>query len=324
MGNPAAEGTSGAVKKVRSREIVMPLVAILLVTIPIIILRPNVLSYTGVDLLLNMAVPIALATAAQMFAMTISEIDLSIGNLVSLVTCIVGSLLPTRPVLGILLLVGIVLVYMVIGAVLYLRNLQSIVVTIGMSFVWLGLAVVIQPQPGGNVPAIFQNVMSFRMPFIPLSLVFILLLAALLHVTVFKTGFGILVRGIGGNRKAIEQSVHSMLKMRMAVFGLVGFFSILSGFALAGITTSADPNIARNYTLLAIAGVVIGGGSFAGGTVSAIGVVLGAITMALVGSLLAFLQVSPDWQIGAQGMIILFVLFLNGQFKKKGQRIRYA
>lgn len=324
MGNVTAERTGGAVRKGRAREIVMPLVAILLVTIPIIIMRPNVLSYTGVNLLLNMAVPIALATAAQMFAMTISEIDLSIGNLVSLVTCIVGALLPTRPILGVLLLIGIVVFYMVLGAVLYLRNLQSIVVTIGMSFVWLGLAVVIQPQPGGDVPAVFENVMALRPPVIPLPMIFIVLLAVVLHVILFKTGFGILVRGIGGNRRAIEQSVHSMLKMRMAVFGLVGLFSILSGFALAGITTSADPNIAVNYTLLAIAGVVIGGGSFAGGTVSAVGIVLGAMTMALVGSLLAFLQVSPDWQIGAQGMIILFVLFLNGQFKKRGQRIRYV
>lgn len=307
----------------RSRDILMPLISILIVLIPILVMRPRVINYTGFRLLFNMAIPVALATIAQMFAMTISEIDLSIGNLVSLVTCIVGSLLPTRPIFGITLLIGIIMLYMVIGAVLYIRNLQSIVVTIGMSFIWTGLAIMIQPHPGGSVPAVFEKTMAMTTPVIPMPIIFLVLLGLILHIVLFKTSFGILVRGVGGNRKAIEQSGHSMLKMQMAVFGMVGFFGILSGFALAGITTSADPNIARNYTLIAVASVVLGGGSFAGGTVSAVGVVLGACTMTLVGTLLTFLRVSPDWQIGAQGMIILSVLFINSQLKKRG-RIRYV
>jgi len=109
----------------------------------------------------------------------------------------------------------------------------------------------------------------------------------------------------------------------MFVFGIVGLFGILSGTALAGITTSADPKIAQNYTLIAVASVLLGGGSFAGGTVSGVGVVLGACTMTLVGTLLTFLKISPDWQIGTQGMIILVVLFINSQLKKSG-RVRYV
>ena len=93
--------------------------------------------------------------------------------------------------------------------------------------------------------------------------------------------------------------------------------------ALAGITTSADARIAQNYTLIAVASVLLGGGSFSGGTVSAVGVVLGACTMTMVGTLLTFLKVSPDWQIGTQGIIILVVLFVNSQLKKKG-RVRYV
>ncbi|WP_319475867.1 ABC transporter permease [Marispirochaeta aestuarii] len=323
MENKLGEKRMSLRRKGRARDVLMPLMSILIVFVPILVLRPRVINYTGFNLLFNMAIPVALATIAQMFAMTISEIDLSIGNLVSLVTCIAGSLLPTRPLLGILLLFGIIAVYMLVGAVLYLRNLQSIVVTIGMSFIWTGLAIMIQPHPGGNVPEFMVGAMNMKTPVVPMPIFFLVILAILLHVLLFKSSFGILLRGMGGNRKAIEQSGHSMLKLQMAVFGMVGLFGILSGFALAGITTSADPNIARNYTLIAVASVVLGGGSFAGGTVSAVGVVLGACTMTLVGTLLTFLRISPDWQIGAQGIIILAVLFINSQLKKSG-KVRYV
>jgi len=306
-----------------SRDFLMPVLSIVIVTVPIVLLRPRVLNYMGIYLLLNMAIPLVLATIAQMFAMTIGEIDFSIGNLVSLVTCIVGTVLPKNPMLAIAFLVGILLTYMAIGALLYLRNLQSIVVTIGMSFIWTGLAIMIQPTPGGNVPKLIISMMQIKTPIVPMPLIFMVIVAILLNILLFKTSFGVLLRGVGGNKKAIEQSGHSVLKTQVIVFGLVGLFGILSGIALSGITTSADAKIAQNYTLIAVASVLLGGGSFSGGTVSAVGVVLGACTMTLVGTLLTFLKISPDWQIGTQGMIILVVLFINSQLKKNG-RIRYV
>jgi ribose transport system permease protein len=85
-------------------------------------------------------------------------------------------------------------------------------------------------------------------------------------------------------------------------------FGVLSGLILAGITTSADANLADRYTLLSIAAVILGGGDFVGGRVSPVGAVLGAITMTLAGSFLSFVKVSTDWQIGAQGIILIIVL----------------
>jgi ribose transport system permease protein len=297
----------------------MPVMSVMVILIPLAALRPIVLSYLGLQLLLNMAIPLSLATAGQMFAMAIGEIDFSIGNLVSLVTCIVGTVIPGNPVLGLALLAGIVVIYLCIGAFLHLRGLSSIVVTIGMSFIWTGLAVTIQPTPGGNIPAVLQTLLSAKPLLVPLPVYFLLALAVIGHLFLFRTSFGVLVRGTGGNMKAIAQSGHSIAKIKAAVFGLVGLLGILSGMVLAGITTSADANIASNYTLLSVAGVMLGGGSFAGGKVSAVGAVLGACTMTLVGTLLTFLRISPDWQIGSQGFILLAVLVLNGFVQSTGK-----
>ena len=51
------------------------------------------------------------------------------------------------------------------------------------------------------------------------------------------------------------------------MFALAGFFGVLSGLSLIGLTTSADANIALRYTLLSIAGVILGGGEFVGGRI---------------------------------------------------------
>ena len=295
--------------------ILLPILSALMVFVPLALLRPNVLRYAGLQLLLNMAIPLSLATVGQMFAMSIGEIDFSIGNLVGLVTCIVGTTIPTHPGLGFLLLAAILGAYVLVGALLYWRKLSSIVITIGMSFIWTGLAVTIQPTPGGNVPAIVQTAVSIAPPILPLPVFFLVILAVLGHILLFKTKFGVLVRGVGGNMRAIAQSGHSIALIQACVFGAVGLCSILAGTALAGITTSADANISANYTLLSVAGVMLGGGSFSGGKVSAAGAVLGACAMTLVGTLLTFLKISPDWQVGSQGLILLLVLFLNGIVK---------
>jgi len=80
---------------------------------------------------------------------------------------------------------------------------------------------------------------------------------------------------------------------------------------LVGLTTSADANIALRYTLLSIAGVILGGGEFTGGRVSAVGAVIGALTLTLASSFLTFLRLPPDWQIGAQGAILIAVLAIR-------------
>jgi ribose transport system permease protein len=104
------------------------------------------------------------------------------------------------------------------------------------------------------------------------------------------------------------------------MYSLAGFFGVLSGISLIGLTTSADANIALRYTLLSIAGVILGGGEFVGGRISPVGAVLGAITLTLAGSFLSFLRISPDWQIGAQGAILILVLALRVLINRAGSK----
>jgi ribose transport system permease protein len=118
----------------RFARAILPGLSLATLLIAIFYLQPRAMSYVGLNLMLNLAVPIALATIAQMCVITVNDLDLSIGAYVGFVTCIAATLLQDAPLLGIAALLGGVLAYALVGAVVYLRNLPSIVVTLGMSF----------------------------------------------------------------------------------------------------------------------------------------------------------------------------------------------
>ena len=85
--------------------------------------------------------------------------------------------------------------------------------------------------------------------------------------------------------------------------------------------TSADANIGNGYTLLSIAGVILGGGEFVGGRVSPIGAVIGALTLAPLAAspLLTFMHIPADWQSGANGVILIVVLAARALLGRRGR-----
>jgi ribose transport system permease protein len=293
----------------RALRATLPALSLALVIAAIAWLNPRAISYFGFTLMLNLAIPIALATMAQMFVIAGNDLDLSIGTFVGFVCCVAATWLRDEPALGALALVGCVAVYAGLGALVHLRNLPSIVVTLGMSFVWQGLAILLLPKPGGRAPGWLQALMSIKPPLVPFPIVAAALIAAVGWFGLMRTSYGAILRGSGGNAVAVARAGWSLLRAKATLFALAGLFGVLSGMALVGITTSADANIGNGYTLLSIAGVILGGGEFVGGRVSPIGAVIGALTMAMAASpLLTFMRIPPDWQVAANGAILIIVL----------------
>ena len=285
----------------------------------VVVRQPLAASYFGLNLLFNLAVPIALAAMAQMLVIALGDLDLSIGAFVSLVACIGAVLLPTQPLLGLAALAACVVVYAAVGALVEWRKLPSIVVTLGLSFVWLGLAILLLPTPGGRSPEWLIDMVKYKPPFAPLALWAAAGIAIAAHGIVMRSAWGAVARGAGGNPRAVERAGWPLMRIRAGVYALAGVFGVLSGLTLVGLTTSGDANIASRYTLVSIASVILGGGEFTGGRVSPTGAVLGAMTLTLAASFLTFLNISPDWQIGAQGIILILVLTLRAVIDRLGQ-----
>ena len=151
-----------------------------------------------------------------------------------------------------------------------------------MSFVWLGLAVLLLPTPGGTAPDWLRWLMTLKPPWLPLPISVAAAIALLgapaadVHALRRRAA-----RRRAATRAAIERAGWSLLRLQVTMYVLAGVFGVLAGLALLGLTTSADANIALRYTLLSIAGVILGGGEFVGGRVSPVGAVIGALTLTL-------------------------------------------
>ena len=118
----------------------LPAFTLTVLLLAIFYLQPRAMSYTGLNLLLNLALPIALATPGP---------DVHpggqrprSGHRFLRRACRVHRRHPgcnDTPLLGVAALLGCIAIYGLLGALIHTRNLPSIVVTLGMSFVWLGL-----------------------------------------------------------------------------------------------------------------------------------------------------------------------------------------
>jgi ribose transport system permease protein len=310
---PAAGGTRRMLRRL------LPALSLAIVLVAIYVFNPRAISYFGLNLMLNLAIPIALATIAQMFVITINELDLSIGPYVGFVACVTATWMPGDPLLAAAAILAGIAVYAGVGALIHLRNLPSIVVTLGMSFVWLGVALIIRPTPGGTAPDWLRAFVAMHPPLVPFPILAAVVIALIVHVGLMTTSYGAVLRGAGGNAAAIGRAGWSLLRIKVTMFALAGLFGAFAGMMLVGVSTSADANMAGGYTLLAIAGVILGGGEFIGGRVSPIGAVLGALTLQLAAVALNFfrlpqwpsLRIPPEWQVGAQGIILILILALR-------------
>ncbi len=286
----------------------MPVVAVAVILLPLFYIQPRTMSYLGFKLLLNLAIPLVFATVGQMLIIMVNDLDLSVGAFVSMVATIAVQILPRSALLGFGALALSIVMYGLLGALIHTRRVPAIVVTLGMSYVWRGVALLILPRPGGAAPGWLQAAVSLSPPVVPLPIIVAAAIGLIAYFALMRSGYGVVLRGIGGNAMAVSRAGWSVLSGKVAAYCLAGLFGVLAGLSLAGTTTSADANLASQYTLLSIAGVILGGGDFVGGRISPVGAVLGAITMTLAGSFLSFVDISPDWQIGAQGIILVLVL----------------
>jgi ribose/xylose/arabinose/galactoside ABC-type transport system permease subunit len=298
-------------------RLLLPAAALIIILALIFVLQPQTRTYFGLTLLFSFSIPLVFAAMAQMCIIAAGDIDLGIGPFISLVNCIAVTYLYDRPVLGMLALIGCVGGYVVLGALVELRCLPSIVVTLGASFVWLGLAVLLLPAAGGTAPGWLPALLGVTPPLIPLPILVALVAGAGAQLLLFRTSYGVILRGIGGNAPAVRRAGWSLLRARTTLYGMAAVCGILAGLAITGLNTSGDANIGTQYTLISIAAVIVGGGEFFGGVVSPAGTVVGSMIMLLTGSLLSFLNVSSAWQLSVQGVVLIAVLATRALVRRR-------
>ena len=92
---------------------------------------------------------------------------------------------------------------------------------------------------------------------------------------------------------------------------LSGLLAASAGILLVSRLGSAHPDVGKDWMLASFAAPIIGGTRLAGGKVSIVGAVLGAILLALIADGLIFLKIDIYWNTLIQGLIILGAVGLD-------------
>ncbi|WP_245686646.1 ATP-binding cassette domain-containing protein [Paracoccus tibetensis] len=272
--------------------------------------NPNTVSAFGLELLLKPAVALMLIALAQMFIIGGSEIDLGAGAFAALISVLAATVLPASTPLGLAAIAAALAAYATVGALIQWRQIPAIVVTLGASFIWLGIGFSIQPTPGGTAAGWTQALIRWRIPGVPTSVLLICLFTAL-ALWINRTPLGVGLRGFGNNPAAMQRSGWSPLRCAVIRYAIAGCFLALAGIMLTAVNFASDINSGTSYTLMSVAAVVMGGAALMGGVISPAGAVVGAMTLTLIGALLAMLNIPSNLNPATQGLLLLAVLALR-------------
>ncbi|MBC5785945.1 ABC transporter permease [Ramlibacter sp. USB13] len=260
----------------------------------------------------NKGVLLAVVAMAQTLPVLTGGIDLSAGMVFVLANClashmVVGSGWQAAFGVAVVLAAGAAC-GLANGIIIVYGRLQPIITTLATGIVYFGLALGLRPVPGGDVHAGLAEALTGTLPGgIPAMLVVLLAVVLLVWLPFRRSVTGRSALAIGSSEQASYMSGVAMGRTILVTYTLAGLLSAVGGLLLTFVTFSGEASSAIGgvYTLNAIAAVVIGGTSLAGGSGSAIGSIFGAFVLRTIGDLLFVFDLEPLWQPLFQGVILL-------------------
>jgi ribose transport system permease protein len=268
--------------------------------------------------------------AAETLVILSGGIDLSVGSTVALSgvcgawtmghTHSLGT--TTSIIVGILaaLAVGLV-VGAVNGFLIAVGRITPFIATLGMLGIGAGLANVVSGgSPITNVPSQFGTIANRNvLGWLPMLFIVALVVFAYGGWLLRGTRFGIHVRAVGSSLSSAREAGVAHRSVFMRVYMLSGVLAAIAGVLLLGQFVIGSPLTGANDELNAIAAVVIGGASLAGGRGTLLGTFFGAFIISILVTGLISSGVPAFWQVVAVGVVIVAAVFID-QIKDRAGR----
>lgn len=285
----------------------------------------------------NESVAIVFVAMAQTIPVLLGGLDLSVGAVMTLASCIASVLVngsPLQIVFGMIVTLAAGTAFgFCNGLIVVYGRLQPIIATLATGAIAMGLALFIRPKPGGDIDgdlnwALTNSLWDFvdtyglfdpdaawfaPVAWIPVPLLIILVFGACVWLPFRRTVIGRTIYAIGSAEGAAFMSGLPINRAKIAAFTLAGFFASCGGLYLAIQTASgnADVTQAGAYTLNSIAAVVLGGTSLLGGVGGAIGSLIGALILRVMSFYFRILSIDPLLQPLVEGVVLLAAVSLG-------------
>ena len=313
-------------------------VIILIVYAVTISVNGNVFKWSHVAAILSSQNTVIVGTIALGMAMVIitGQIDLSVGS--ALVLCTGATIMAFNLTNNILVMLLTALVAgafcgLINGALVGYAKMPPFIVTLGTMLIYrsltLSLVRGIDPSITGSTSSQFAMLSSnssydfLRMKFgtgslnIGVKLPYItFLFVALLIVMIIvakSTKYGKSVYAVGSNEKTTHLVGINVQGVKVSVFVLtgilVGFGSFVQACKIGNVTPASS---GKSYEMYAIASVVLGGISMAGGKGNILGVFFGALSYTTINFIIVSIpSLSTDIQDTFQGLVLIAVIFIQ-------------
>jgi ribose transport system permease protein len=146
---------------------------------------------------------------------------------------------------------------------------------------------------------------------VPYAVVIMLVVYVVGWFVLNRTVFGRQVMAIGGNAEAARLSGIPVRRVIFLVYVISGLTAGVAGLIVASRLESAVPDLGTGYELNAIAAIVLGGTSLAGGRGSLVGTFIGAIFIAVITNGMTLLNVQSFYQQIIMGFVILLAVLID-------------
>lgn len=265
----------------------------------------NVLRQASINGIISVGMTYVILTAG---------IDLSVGSVLAICTVITADLLERQLPVPIALLSGLAL-----GAVLGMTNgliitkgrVPPFVATLGMMTVARGLALTYtQGRPITGLPDSFRFIGTGSVGPLPMPIVVAAVGFTLGYVLLTRTRIGEYIFALGNNPVAARLAGIPTHIYTVFVYAISGLLASLAGMLLVARLDSAQPTAGLGYEFDAIAAVVVGGTSFAGGEGGLGGTLLGVLIIAVLNNGLNLLNIASFYQPVVTGVVIALALLL--------------
>jgi ribose transport system permease protein len=252
----------------------------------------------------------ALYGFAQMVILASGGLNLSVGAIGGLAAITAGGLMesfgvPTPVAIAASLALG-TLLGAANGVLIARSGLPSFIITLATASIFVGIDLgLTESEAYFNLPADFLSLGSADLFGVPVLLIITLAAGLLLWALFSRVGIGLQILAVGAKASAAQLVGVSIGRTITAANALSGLLAGLAGVLAAARLTSAQPTIGVDWLLPSFAAPILGGVLLAGGNVSVVGCLFGAILLSVLSNGLVFLNVDPYIRSLLVGVVIL-------------------
>lgn len=270
---------------------------------------PNFLNTQNLSNVNAQIAALLIVSVGQMIVAICGGIDLSVGSVLSLTSAIIVSVDPVLAV-PLALLAGLV-VGLVNGVGVSVFSVHPLVMTLATMTFLQGLAFLILPVPGGNVPDYLEAMVDFSFLGFPAAFYWCLVFAGAAAILLRFTRFGLRIFAVGANEDNASRNGVNVTLHRIYCYVLCSIGGVMGGFFLSARVASADATMGAHYGLESVTAIALGGVLLAGGVGSVTGVIAGTIALGLMTNGMNLIGVSPFIRAAATGVLLLTAISLQ-------------